>query len=166
MTAPKKFILLAEDDVIMAELALHALAAMTPPPAVVHVRDGLEAMDFLHARGAFQGREPGTPALLLLDVNMPRLDGFEVLRQVKSHDRLRSLPIVMLTSSQEESDVHASYQLGANGYVVKPGEFGQLAQVLQRLEAFWLGVNRPPPDAPKETPRGPSAAPDCDARRA
>lgn len=142
-----KYILLAEDDAVVAELVLHTLATMTPAPKVVHVRDGVEALDFLHAREPYEHRDPGNPAVILLDLKMPRLDGFEVLRQVKSHDRLKTTPIVMLTSSQDERDLRQSYQLGANAYVVKPVEFRRFAFVLQQLETFWLGINLPPPNS-------------------
>jgi CheY-like chemotaxis protein len=149
MTAPPhKFILLAEDDAVVAELVLHTLATMTPAPTVVHVKDGVEAMDFLAARGAYAQREPGNPTLVLLDVKMPRLDGLEVLRQVKTNERLKTTPVVMLTSSQDDRDVRASYMLGANAYVVKPVEFRRFAFILQHLETFWLGINHPPPDQP------------------
>src|SRR3954468_18793258 len=100
MTADDKFILLAEDDPVVAELVLHTFAQHDPAPRIVHVRDGVEALDFLHARGSYEGREPGNPTVVLLDVKMPRLDGLEVLRHVKSDDHLRSTPVVMLTSSQ------------------------------------------------------------------
>jgi CheY-like chemotaxis protein len=146
MTAGTKFILLAEDDAVVAELVLHTLATMTPAPKVVHVRDGVEAMDFLCARGAFQNRAAGSPAVVLLDLKMPRLDGLEVLRQVKSDARLRTTPVVMLTSSQDERDIRESYLLGANAYIVKPVEFRKLSYVLQHLETFWLSINHPPPD--------------------
>lgn len=146
MILPDKFILLAEDDAVVAELVLHTLATMTPTPKVVHVRDGVEALDFLCTRGSYERREPGNPAVVLLDVKMPRLDGLEVLRQVKSHERLRNTPVVMLTSSQDERDVTQSYLLGANAYVVKPVEFRKFAFILQQLETFWLGINHPPPD--------------------
>jgi CheY-like chemotaxis protein len=147
MTAPPhKFILLAEDDAVVAELVLHTLATMTPAPKVVHVRDGVEALDFLTVRGAYAQREPGNPTLVLLDVKMPRLDGLEVLRQVKTNARLKTTPVVMLTSSQDERDVRESYLLGANAYVVKPVEFRRFAFILQHLETFWLGINHPPPD--------------------
>ncbi len=147
MTAPPhKFILLAEDDAVVAELVLYTLATMTPAPKVVHVRDGVEALDFLTARGAYAQREPGNPTLVLLDVKMPRLDGLEVLRQVKTNAHLKTTPVVMLTSSQDERDVRESYLLGANAYVVKPVEFRRFAFILQHLETFWLGINHPPPD--------------------
>ena len=148
MTAPEpeKFILLAEDDAVVAELVLHTLATMTPAPKVVHVRDGVEAIDFLCVRGNYANREPRNPTVMLLDVKMPRLDGLEVLRQVKTHDRLKTTPVVMLTSSQDEHDVQQSYLLGANAYVVKPVEFRKFAFILQHLETFWLGINHPPSD--------------------
>jgi CheY-like chemotaxis protein len=152
MTAPPHaFILLAEDDVVVAELILHTLATMTPAPNVVHVRDGVEAMDFLSARGPYAHRAPGNPAVVLLDVKMPRLDGLEVLRQVKTSERLKSTPVVMFTSSQDERDVRQSYLLGANAYVVKPVEFRRFAFILQHLETFWMGINHPPPEQAAET---------------
>lgn len=145
-TEPEKFILLAEDDAVVAELVLHTLATMRPAPKVVHVRDGVEALDFLCSRGRFAERLPRNPAVLLLDVKMPRMDGLEVLRQVKTNESLRRTPVVMLTSSQDEGDVRQSYLLGANAYVVKPVEFRKFAFILQHLETFWLGINHPPPD--------------------
>lgn len=152
MTAPlHKFILLAEDDAVVAELVIHTLATMTPAPTVVHVRDGVEALDFLSVRGPYAGRVPINPTFVLLDVKMPRLDGFEVLKRVKTDERLRTTPIIMFTSSQDERDVRKSYLLGANAYVVKPVEFRRFAFVLQHLEAFWLGINHPPPDHPAMT---------------
>ena len=140
-----KFILLAEDDAVVAELVLHTFATQTPAPRVIHVRDGVEALNFLYSREQFEHREPGTPAVVLLDVKMPRLDGLEVLRQIKSDEQLKSTPVVMLTSSQDERDIRESYQLGANAYVVKPVEYRKFAFVLQQLETFWLGINHPPP---------------------
>jgi two-component system, response regulator len=146
MNGGGKFILLAEDDAVVAELVLHTLATMTPAPTVVHVRDGVDALDFLYGRGQFENRSQGSPAVVLLDVKMPRLDGLEVLRQVKGDERLRTTPIVMLTSSQDERDVRESYSLGANAYVVKPVEYRKFSFVLQQIEIFWLGINHPPPD--------------------
>ena len=147
MTASaQKYILLAEDDAVVAELVLHTLATMTPAPKVVHVGDGVEALDFLLGRGSYANREPENPTVVLLDVKMPRLNGLEVLRQVKSNERLKTTPVVMLTSSQDERDVRESYSLGANAYVVKPVEFRRLAFILQHVETFWLGINLPPPD--------------------
>jgi CheY-like chemotaxis protein len=141
-----KFILLAEDDPVVAELVLHTLSTFTPAPRVVHVRDGVETLDFLYARGQHEHRAPGRPAVVLLDLKMPRLDGFEVLRQVKHDEQLKSTPIVVLTSSQDERDIRESYQLGANAYVVKPVAYRKFSFVLQQVETFWLGINQPPPD--------------------
>ena len=145
MNSPDKFILLAEDDLVVAELVLHTLATMTPAPKVVHVRDGVDALDFLYAREKYAGRAPGNPTVVLLDIKMPRLDGLEVLRHVKSDENLKTTPVVMLTSSQDEGDIRESYRLGVNAYVVKPVEFRKFAFVLQQLESFWLGINHPPP---------------------
>lgn len=146
MTQSDKYILLAEDDAVVAELVLHTLATLTPAPRVVHVRDGVEALDFLFARGAYSRRPPGNPTVVLLDVKMPRLDGIEVLRQLKANEGLRAIPVVMLTSSQDEQDVKQSYQHGANAYVVKPVEFRKFAFALQHVETFWMEINHPPSD--------------------
>lgn len=145
MTDASRYILLAEDDPVVAELIQHALAASDTPPRVVHVRDGVETLDFLYARGRHENRDPTPPAVVLLDVKMPRLDGLEVLRQIKSDPRLRCTPVVMLTSSQDERDVRESYCLGANAYVVKPVEFRRFTTILHDLENFWLHINHPPP---------------------
>jgi two-component system, response regulator len=145
MISAAKYILLAEDDPCVAELVLHVLARAKTAPHVVHVRDGVEALDFLYGREGYEHREAGTPTVLLLDVKMPRLDGLEVLRQVKSDEALRTMPVVMLTSSQDEGDVRTSYELGANAYIVKPVEFQRLADMLSTLEIFWMEINQPPP---------------------
>jgi two-component system, response regulator len=156
MKTPEKYILLAEDDSVVAELVLHAFAAQGRAPKVVHVRDGVETLDFLYAREAFVNREPGDPAVVLLDVKMPRMDGLEALRHIKSDERLKLIPVVMLTSSQDERDVRESYQLRANAYVVKPVEFRRFAAVLQQIESFWLHINHPPPEQPMAVPAGES----------
>lgn len=145
MNDARKYILLAEDDLVVAELVQHAFATQDPPPQVVHVRDGVETLDFLRGLGRHEHRDLAPPAVVLLDIKMPRLDGLEVLRQIKSDERLKSTPVVMLTSSQDERDVRESYFLGANAYVVKPVEFRRFAALLQQLELFWLEVNHPPP---------------------
>jgi CheY-like chemotaxis protein len=139
-----KYILLAEDDMVVAELIKHAMKEHDPSVRIVHVRDGVDALDYLYARERHEHRDPANPAVVLLDVKMPRLDGLEVLRQLKSDERLRVTPIVMLTSSQDERDVRESYQLGANAYVVKPVEFRRFAGVLQQIEMFWMRINQPP----------------------
>jgi CheY-like chemotaxis protein len=144
MHLPEKYILLAEDDPVVAELVLHVLATGPNPPHVVHVHDGVEALDFLCSRGSFADREAGNPTVILLDVKMPRLDGLEVLRHIKTDAGLRTTPVVMLTSSHDEGDIQTSYDLGANAYVVKPVEFQRLVTVLGMLQTFWLEVNQPP----------------------
>ncbi len=146
MNSIEKYILLAEDDSFVAELVMHALSKHPTAPKIIHVKDGVETLDFLHGRGSFSRRPASNPAVVLLDVKMPRLDGIEVLRQVKGDERLRTIPIVMLTSSHDERDVSESYRLGVNAYVVKPVEFRRFAMVLEHLEAFWMHINHPPPE--------------------
>jgi CheY-like chemotaxis protein len=142
-----KYILLAEDDAHVAELVIHALTNHDPAPKIIHVRDGVDALDFLYARGQFQHRDMANPAVVLLDVKMPRMDGLEVLRQIKADERLRITPVVILTSSHDDRDVREAYLLGANAFVVKPLDFRRFATVLRQIEGFWLGVNHPPPDS-------------------
>ena len=145
MRSPPR-ILLVEDDPRDAELALRALAASDPAPEVIHVQDGADALDFLYCRGAFAAR-PGCdrPVVMLLDLKMPRVDGLEVLRQVKSDPELRTIPVVMLTSSREEQDVLETYAIGANAYIVKPVRFRSFQEALQAVGAFWAVLNEPPP---------------------
>jgi CheY-like chemotaxis protein len=138
-------ILLVEDSGPDIELTLAALAENRLANEVDVVRDGTEALDYLYRRGAFAQRPPGNPAVILLDLKMPKVDGLEVLRQVKREERLRHVPVVMLTSSREERDLVASYALGANAYVVKPVDFDQFQDVVKQLGMFWAVVNEPPP---------------------
>jgi CheY-like chemotaxis protein len=143
----QKWILLAEDNNNDADLVVRALAANQQGEQVVVAHDGVEAIDCLYRRGQFQSRAaPGHPAVVLLDLKMPRMDGLEVLRQIKDDDRLRAIPVVTFTSSREQSDVELSYHLGANAYVVKPVEFSEFISVLNEIRTFWLAVNEPPPD--------------------
>jgi len=144
MSDALKYILLAEDDPMVAELVVHAFAQQESPPKIVHVRDGVETLDFLHGRARGGNRPAENPAVLLLDVKMPRMDGLEVLRQIKADERLKTTQVVMLTSSQDERDVRESYELGANAYVVKPVDFKRFATVLKQIETFWLRINPPP----------------------
>jgi CheY-like chemotaxis protein len=141
-------ILLAEDSANDAELMLAALADHHLANEVVVVRDGEEALDYLFARNAFADRPRGNPVLVLLDVKMPKVDGLEVLRQIKTHANLRTIPVVMLTSSREEQDLVRSYQLGVNSYVVKPVGFADFVSAVRQIGAFWAVLNEPPPIAP------------------
>jgi len=144
----KKWILLAEDNPHEAGLTLRALAATHAPPEVVVVRDGSEALDCLYRRGRFQARIERNPALVVLDLQMPKVGGLEVLRQVKSDPQLRVIPIVMLTASRCPTDRIRCYQLGANAFVVKPMVSRQYVAAVEDLRAFWVLVNEPPPEEP------------------
>ena len=138
-------ILLVEDSVRDAELAIDALAANNLANRVVHVRDGAEALDYLHRRGPFAGRSDGQPVVVLLDLKMPKVDGLEVLRQMKGDPQLKLIPVVVMTSSREEGDVLHSYELGVNAYVVKPVKFGEFVDAVKQVGAFWAVINEPPP---------------------
>jgi CheY-like chemotaxis protein len=138
-------ILLAEDNANDVELTLSALHSHHVANEVVVVRDGAEALDYLYRRGMFADRDPGDPGLILLDLKMPKMDGLEVLRHVKADLRLRRLPIVVLTSSREESDIVRSYELGVNAYVVKPVKFADFVEAVHTLGAFWAVLNEMPP---------------------
>ena len=139
-----KWILLAEDDAPLAELTTLALAPGTLACEVIVARDGVEALDCLRRRGEFLTRAEGHPALVLLDLKMPRVDGLEVLRQIKSDTRLKDIPVVMFTSSREPADVIRSYQLGANAYIVKPVDFQKFNEVLEGIGRFWIRLNELP----------------------
>lgn len=139
-----KRILLAEDNPDDVELTLEALQVNQLANEVVVVRDGAEALDYLYRRGDFASRPAGLPAVVLLDLKMPKVDGLEVLRQLKSDESLRTTPVVMLTSSREEADLVRSYQLGVNAYVVKPVDFGDFIEAVRNLGLFWAVVNEPP----------------------
>jgi CheY-like chemotaxis protein len=138
-------ILLVEDNLRDIDLTLAALDEHHLANEVVVARDGTEALDYLYARGKFTGREPGPPAVTLLDIKMPRMNGIEVLKEMKGDPRLRTLPVVMLTSSREEPDLAACYNLGANAYVVKPVDFQQFVDAVKQVGAFWAVLNEPPP---------------------
>ena len=143
-----KRILLAEDNANDLELTLAALEAIRLANEVVVVRDGAEALEYLFREGRFADRQDGVPALVLLDLKMPRVDGLEVLRRIKSDHRLRVIPVVMLTSSREEQDLVRSYQLGVNAYVVKPVAFAEFMEAVRQIGAFWAVVNEMPPVLP------------------
>jgi CheY-like chemotaxis protein len=140
-----KRILLVEDSANDIDLTLAALEEHHLANEVVVARDGVEALDYLFARGAYANREPGLPAVLLLDIKMPKLTGLEVLQQMKADPILKSVPVVMLTSSREEPDLEAAYALGANAYVVKPVDFNQFVAAVSQLGVFWAVLNEPPP---------------------
>jgi two-component system response regulator len=140
-----KRILLVDDSPRDTELALTALEAHNLANEVVTVRDGAEALDYLYRRGAFVDRPHGEPAVILLDLKMPKVDGIEVLRQIKSDPALKRIPVVMMTSSREEQDLLNSYKLGVNAYVVKPMKFQSFVEAVEQVGAFWAVVNEPPP---------------------
>jgi len=147
-----KRILLVEDNANDIELTLTALEENHLANEVVVARDGVEALDYLYRRGVFKLRTPGNPAVVLLDLKLPRVDGMEVLRQLKSDLDLKKVPVVMLTSSREEQDLLRSYDLGVNAYVVKPVDFTDFVQALNKLGLFWAVINEPPPgSAPRAT---------------
>ena len=145
MSALKR-ILYAEDSAADVELTMAALEEHHLANEVVTVNDGVEALDYLYRRGAFASREAGNPAVVLLDLKMPRMDGLEVLRQVKGDPDLRTIPVVIMTSSREERDLVESYRLGVNAYVVKPVDFEQFVAAVKEVGMFWAVVNEPPPE--------------------
>ncbi|MGA0594776.1 response regulator [Enterovirga sp. CN4-39] len=140
-----KPILLVEDSPKDIELTLAALAKSQLANEIVICRDGAEALDYLYQRGAYEGRPGEDPAVVLLDLKLPKVDGLEVLAKVKGDPALRSMPVVMLTSSREESDLVRSYQLGVNAFVVKPVGFKEFFEAIQDLGVFWAVLNEPPP---------------------
>ncbi|MET0288752.1 MAG: response regulator [Pseudoxanthomonas sp.] len=137
-------ILLAEDSLADAELATDALREANLANPIVHVEDGVEALDYLLRRGRFADRAPGLPAVLLLDIKMPRLDGLEVLRAIRAEDALKKLPVVILSSSREETDLVRSWDLGVNAYVVKPMDAQQFFDAVKTLGTFWALINELP----------------------
>ena len=153
MIEPKK-ILVAEDDENDAELIIKALEKYNIANGVIIVEDGAEALDYLHRRGDYETRVDGIPVLVLLDIKMPRVDGLEVLREIKADERLKMIPTAMLTSSREEGDLLVSYRLGVNAYVVKPVDFNEFAESVRELGVFWLMINEPPPGSVKERSAG------------
>ena len=145
LVSPLKRILLAEDSEGDIEITLAALEEYHLANEVFVVRDGAEALDYLHHCGQHAGHGNGQPVVVLLDIKMPKVDGLEVLRQMKADPVLKRLPVVMLTGSREEQDLVKSYQLGANAYVVKPVDFQQFVDAVKRLAFFWAIINEPPP---------------------
>jgi CheY-like chemotaxis protein len=143
-------ILMVEDDAKDVELTLTALEEYNLANEVVVVHDGAEALDYLYYRGAFQMRTGSNPAVMLLDLKLPLVDGLEVLKQIKSDEKLRMIPVVVLTSSKEETDMVASYKLGVNAYVVKPVDFHEFVNAIKELGVFWAVINEPPPGSMKK----------------
>ena len=138
-------ILLVEDDPKDVELTLTALEEYNLANEVVVVRDGEEALDYLYSRGKYQSRSSDNPAVILLDLKLPKVDGLEVLKQIKSDAKLKMIPVVVLTSSKEEKDMVTSYKLGVNAYVVKPVDFHEFVNAIKELGVFWAVINQPPP---------------------
>jgi CheY-like chemotaxis protein len=139
-------ILLVEDSLKDIELVLAALKKNNFANDIVVARDGAEALDYLYRRGKFRSRDDGLPIAMLLDLKMPKVDGLEVLRQIKSDAALKVIPVVMLTSSREETDLVKSYKLGVNAYVVKPVGFQEFIDAIRQTGMFWAVVNEPPPE--------------------
>ena len=138
-------ILLVEDSPRDAALTLEALRANNLVNEIIHVRDGADALDYMYRRGAFASRSNDQPAVVLLDLKMPKVDGMEVLRQIKGDLTLKKIPVVVMTSSREEQDLLASYDLGVNAYVVKPVHFPEFVDAVNQVGRFWAIVNEPPP---------------------
>ena len=138
-------ILLVEDDPKDVELTLTALDEYNLANEVVVCRDGQEALDYLYTRGKFINRVNENPAVMLLDLKLPKVDGLEVLKQIKVDEKLKMIPVVVLTSSHEEKDMVASYKLGVNAYVVKPVDFHEFVNAIKELGVFWAAINEPPP---------------------
>ena len=146
MMVELRTILLAEDNPKDVELTLEALAEHNLANHVTVVKDGVETMEFLRREGKYKVRRPGNPAVLLLDIKMPRMDGIEVLRAIRGDPALKTLPVVMLTSSREERDLISSYMLGVNAYVVKPVDFQDFIEAVKQIGVFWAVINELPPE--------------------
>lgn len=138
-------ILLVEDDPKDIDLTLAALGEYKLANEVIVVRDGAEALDYLHTKGNYRSRARENPAVVLLDLKLPKVDGLEVLREIRSDERLKHIPVVVLTSSREDRDMVASYKLGVNAYVVKPVDFHEFVNAVKELGVFWAVINEPPP---------------------
>ena len=146
-----KSILLVEDDPRDIELTLRSLEASNLANEVLVTRDGAEALDYLYRRGQFADYPNGNPAVILLDLKLPKVDGFEVLRTIRSDDKLKLIPVTIFTSSREDKDLIESYKLGANAYIVKPVDFHQFTDAIKELGIFWAVLNEPPPGCVKKT---------------
>lgn len=142
--SPLRPILLVEDSPVDAEMTVDALRQAHLANPVVHVEDGVDGLDWLYARGAFAGRQEDDPVVVLLDIKMPRMNGLDVLKQMRADERFRHLPVVILSSSREESDLARSWDLGVNAYVIKPVDVGQFFQAVRTLGQFWALLNQAP----------------------
>jgi two-component system response regulator len=138
-------ILLVEDNPDDEALTIRALTRNNIRNDLVVVRDGVQALDWLFCTGAYAGRTPQVPSMILLDLKLPKIDGLEVLRRVRASEQMRCAPVVILTSSREEQDVIAGYRLGANSYIRKPVDFAQFVEAVRQLGLYWLVLNEPPP---------------------
>jgi CheY-like chemotaxis protein len=138
-------ILLVEDEPNDVELTLSALAENNITNEIVVTRDGAEALDYLYRRGAYESRAMGNPAVMLLDLKLPKVDGLQVLEHIKTDPNLKTIPVVILTSSREEQDLVRSYDTGANAYVVKPVGFLNFVEAVSEIGLFWAIINQPPP---------------------
>ncbi|MDZ4288598.1 MAG: response regulator [Prosthecobacter sp.] len=152
MNESLRCILLVDDSPRDRELAVNALNSYNLANEVVTMRDGAEALDYLYARGEFAGQVNPLPAVILLDLKMPKVDGLEVLRELKSDPKLKMIPIVMMTSSREEQDLVKSYELGVNAYVVKPVHFQEFVEAVKQIGAFW-GILNEIPACPASSPK-------------
>ncbi|MFC3650266.1 response regulator [Dyella humi] len=142
--APLRPILLVEDSPVDAEMTVDALRQAHLVNPIVHVEDGVDCLDWLYARGSFEGRPGGDPVVVLLDIKMPRMNGLDVLKQMRADERFRHLPVVILSSSREETDLARSWDLGVNAYVIKPVDVGQFFQAVHTLGQFWAVLNQSP----------------------
>ena len=146
-----KSILLVEDDPKDIELTLGSLEEYNLANEVLVARDGAEALDYLYRRGQFADYPNGNPAVILLDLKLPKVDGFEVLRTIRADDKLKLIPVTIFTSSREDKDLIESYKLGVNAYIVKPVDFHQFTDAIKKLGIFWAVLNEPPPGCVKKT---------------
>jgi DNA-binding response OmpR family regulator len=144
-----KKILLVEDNPNDVELTMEALAENNIANSVDVASDGEEALDYLYCRGKFSTRQTGNPGVILLDLKLPKINGLELLNKIRSDDALKLIPVVILTSSREESDLIESYRLGVNAYVVKPVDFNEFVKAISTLGLFWAIINEPPPECRK-----------------
>jgi two-component system response regulator len=136
-------VLLVEDNPHDAEMTIRALRKVNLANKLIHVKDGAQALDFIFAKGEFAGREiEDRPKVILLDIKMPKVDGIEVLRQIKANEATKTIPVVIMTSSKEEQDIITSYNLGVNSYVVKPVDFESFAKAVSELGCYWLIINQ------------------------